>query len=69
MSRWTQEEQDVHKKLVAEFWAKAEVQIAKGEGDEGKMRAYQFYAGIEPCCHNEDRNFNGWCQTCGDPCF
>ena len=22
-----------------------------------------------PCCANEQRNFNGWCDSCGDPCL
>ena len=22
-----------------------------------------------PCCDNEKRNMNGWCENCGDPCF
>lgn len=21
------------------------------------------------CCDNEDRDFNGWCKNCGDPCL
>lgn len=21
------------------------------------------------CCANEDRNMNGWCKNCGDPCI
>lgn len=23
----------------------------------------------EPCCENEKRNMDGWCESCGDPCF
>jgi len=21
------------------------------------------------CCENEQRNMNGWCTSCGDPCI
>lgn len=24
---------------------------------------------IEPCCENENRNINGGCDNCGDPCL
>lgn len=23
----------------------------------------------ETCCENEDRDMNGWCKTCGCPCY
>jgi len=23
----------------------------------------------ESCCANENRNMNGWCMNCGDPCY
>lgn len=24
---------------------------------------------LAPCCKNEQRSMDGWCKSCGDPCY
>lgn len=69
MRSFTEEQKTAHQKLLEAYWAKAQIWIDKEETEEGKVRAAKFHANLAPCCHDEQRGFDGWCKTCGDPCF
>ena len=64
------EERDLHKKKVKEYWDGQKEWLEKVDDDPvAYEKRYNWLAKMEPCCHDEERNFNGWCVTCGDPCF
>lgn len=36
---------------------------------EPKGNVGKYMKPPHPCCDNEDRDMNGWCKNCGDPCY
>ena len=69
MSKFTQEQLDKHRQLLDEHDKKLDIALANAKTPEEETAVIHFNAITMPCCHNEDRDMNGWCQTCGDPCF
>lgn len=42
---------------------------ATDEGRPVEYRRLDPSPAFEPCCANEDRDWNGGCRSCGDPCL
>lgn len=60
---------EIHDQKIKEHWEKLKRDISKAETEE-QADTYRYFANLTvPCCHNEDRGWNGGCKTCGDPCF
>ncbi len=41
----------------------------RGDIDSSYVTCWMPLPEVGQCCPNEDRDFNGGCKVCGDPCF
>lgn len=61
--------EEKYKKVLEEYDKRYERNIANAKTDDEADAITHFYHLNKPCCHDEKRNMNGGCDTCGDPCF
>ena len=62
-------DQEKYKKVLKKYDERYEKNISNATSEEEIESITHFYHLLKPCCHDEKRNMNGGCDTCGDPCF
>lgn len=62
-------DQEKYKEVLNDYNKKYEKLIEDAKSAEEREAIRHFHEILKPCCHNEDRGWDGWCKTCGSPGF
>lgn len=60
--------------VPSEFWGARSVEsrtclVCPECGEDVEETSVPPKLDVDACCENEDRNLNGGCDSCGDPCL